>query len=176
MLFNPSSTFVTSDHHFGHKNIIHLCHRPFDSLYQMDEYMISQWNSVVGQNDTVIHLGDLFFKGGKGYCRAIRARLNGNILLIAGNHDKNRTFSLVDAVVFDSLRLTISGVPVLLRHYPVRMSKEPDLYQKYDYFLVGHVHSNEGLIIEKKNINMSVEHHDYKPVSLGEALYLANKR
>ena len=34
--------FFTSDQHFGHMNIIRLCNRPFASLEEMDETLVSQ--------------------------------------------------------------------------------------------------------------------------------------
>jgi hypothetical protein len=36
-------TFFTSDQHLGHRNIIRLCSRPFASIEEMDETLISRW-------------------------------------------------------------------------------------------------------------------------------------
>ncbi|MFK7937213.1 MAG: metallophosphoesterase, partial [Saprospiraceae bacterium] len=78
--------FFTSDHHFGHKNIIKFSNRPFASVEEMDEHLIRCWNEKVGADDEVYHLGDV------GLCSAkklnkILARLNGTIYLIKGNHE-----------------------------------------------------------------------------------------
>ena len=35
-------TFFTSDMHQGHRNVIRLCNRPFASLEEMDETLISR--------------------------------------------------------------------------------------------------------------------------------------
>ena len=51
--------FVTSDNHFGHENIIKHCRRPFANAEAMDECMIDRWNSTVGPDDDVFHLGDI---------------------------------------------------------------------------------------------------------------------
>ena len=40
------ATFVCSDHHFNHTNIITYCDRPFDSVGEMNEFMIDAWNST----------------------------------------------------------------------------------------------------------------------------------
>ena len=82
------NTFFTSDHHFGHQNILEYLlkkeSRPFSCLEEMHEVMIERWNSVVRCNDIVYHLGDFCF-GRKNI--SIGGRLNGKKKLIMGNHD-----------------------------------------------------------------------------------------
>ena len=78
--------FFTSDTHFNHTNIIQYCQRPFKSTDEMNEAMIDNWNSIVGEDDTVFHLGD-FCLGGAAEWNKILNRLNGRIYLILGNHD-----------------------------------------------------------------------------------------
>lgn len=83
-----SNIFFTSDTHWGHANIIKYCGRPFKSIAEMDDTLIKNWNHVVKPGDTVYHLGDFaFYKDQKQTRNVIRA-LNGNIVLIRGNHDK----------------------------------------------------------------------------------------
>jgi len=69
--------FVTSDTHYGHKNICRGVTawrlpdgsipidqtRDFDTIEQMNESIISGINSVVGEDDVLIHLGDFSFGG-----------------------------------------------------------------------------------------------------------------
>jgi calcineurin-like phosphoesterase family protein len=57
--------FVTSDHHFFHRNLIDLVGRPFQSEYGMNRHMVEQWNKVVQPEDLVVHVGD-FSAGLKG--------------------------------------------------------------------------------------------------------------
>lgn len=84
--FDGDKVFFTSDTHFNHTNIIQYCQRPFKSTDEMNEAMIDNWNSVVGEDDTVFHLGD-FCLGGAEEWNKILNRLNGRIYLILGNHD-----------------------------------------------------------------------------------------
>ena len=56
--------WFTSDTHFGHKNIIEYCKRPFSSVEQMNEMLIKKWNNKVKVDDIVFHLGDFSFRGG----------------------------------------------------------------------------------------------------------------
>ena len=84
--FDGDKVFFTSDTHFNHTNIIQYCQRPFKSTDEMNEAIIDNWNSVVGEEDTVFHLGD-FCLGSSAEWNKILNRLNGKIYLILGNHD-----------------------------------------------------------------------------------------
>ena len=53
--------YFSSDHHFGHKNIIGYCNRGFSSIEEMNESLIDSWNKVVDKYDTVYYLGDFCF-------------------------------------------------------------------------------------------------------------------
>jgi calcineurin-like phosphoesterase family protein len=81
------TVFFTSDTHFGHKNIIKYCNRPFQTAYEMDEAMIANWNSVVKPTDTIYHLGDFGFTHADKIVNVLK-RLNGKKIFIMGNHDK----------------------------------------------------------------------------------------
>jgi calcineurin-like phosphoesterase family protein len=78
-------TYFTSDQHFGHFNIIRLCSRPFETVEEMDEALLSKWNAKVKADDTVYILGDLFFRAAK--VEPILKALNGRKHIIVGNHD-----------------------------------------------------------------------------------------
>ena len=76
--------YYTSDLHFGHNNIIKYENRPFNSVDEMDEYLIYKWNNKVKKGDEVYIIGDF------GFCKGERAnelldRLNGRKYLIKGN-------------------------------------------------------------------------------------------
>lgn len=53
--------FVTSDIHFSHSNIIKYCNRPFENIFEMDDYIIKKWNETVSYDDTIYILGDFMF-------------------------------------------------------------------------------------------------------------------
>ena len=83
-----SNLFFSSDHHFGHKGVLHYCDRPWDNTLDMDNEMVKRWNNVVSPNDTVYHLGDFALCHNK-IAKEILASLNGTLYLIKGNHDKD---------------------------------------------------------------------------------------
>lgn len=80
-----SDLYFTSDTHFGHKMMAEKI-RGFSSTDEMDEKLISLWNSVIPPNGHVFHLGDLSFRN-RPRTESILARLNGIKHLILGNHD-----------------------------------------------------------------------------------------
>lgn len=79
--------WYTSDHHFGHANIINMCRRPFHSVENMNKLMIQNWNEVVAPDDEVYYLGD-FAMGEIAVTLPIISRLNGKVTLVCGNHDR----------------------------------------------------------------------------------------
>lgn len=54
--------YYIADTHFGHKNILKLCNRPFESIEQMNTHIIQNWNNKVKNSDHVYIVGDMFFK------------------------------------------------------------------------------------------------------------------
>jgi calcineurin-like phosphoesterase family protein len=81
------TTYVVSDTHFGHDNIVNFCHRPEDH----EHVMMERWAQAVPEGATVIHLGDLAYKGARKFEKLIAPHLTGaRKLLILGNHDTSR--------------------------------------------------------------------------------------
>ena len=84
-------SWITSDLHFGHTNIMKFCpqtrERFRNDVDYMNEAMIEEWNAVVKAEDHTYILGDVCFAPWE---KAVQfmARLNGTKTLIAGNHDK----------------------------------------------------------------------------------------
>jgi calcineurin-like phosphoesterase family protein len=78
--------FFTSDHHFGHANVIKYSKRPFANVEAMDTALVEHWNAVVGKDDTVYHLGD-FTLGDVLAFERYAQQLNGWIKIVPGGHD-----------------------------------------------------------------------------------------
>tara|TARA_R110001583_G_scaffold30541_1_gene105536 strand:- start:21 stop:659 length:639 start_codon:yes stop_codon:yes gene_type:complete len=155
--------FFTSDQHFGHKNIIRYCNRPFESVEQMDEAIISRWNQVVSSNDTVYVVGDVSFHRASISSRIIK-KLNGTKILIRGNHDKSQSAMIEMGFdqVYNRLEYTLpNGQQALLWHYPL-----PDsLISKYDVLIHGHTHCKPSEAIHGKKFNVCVDAWDFTPIS-----------
>lgn len=89
MIILHDKVWFTSDLHFWHKNICKYCNRPYESVEEMNEGIIQNWNSVVQEDDVVFVLGDLSFCGIE-KLRLLISQLKGNIFLIQGNHDSDK--------------------------------------------------------------------------------------
>jgi calcineurin-like phosphoesterase family protein len=84
----PYRTWVISDTHFGHKNIIGYCHRPEN----FEEILLEEIAAVVQPGDTLLHLGDLCYKGNSWFKNVIAPKIapEARKLIVLGNHDKQR--------------------------------------------------------------------------------------
>jgi calcineurin-like phosphoesterase family protein len=153
----------TSDCHFGHKNILKYCNRPFKTSWEMDEALVTNWNSVVTENDTVYNLGDFAFGSGvrQEYVAKIAKQLKGKIHLILGNHDK-----LAKSIPwrFESIKhydeINVEGQEIVLFHYGMR-TWHHDL--RGVWHLYGHSHG--GLPPYGKSLDIGVDSWNYTPVS-----------
>lgn len=156
--------FFTSDTHFNHKNVIKYSNRPFNSVLDMNEKLISNWNSVVGKSDTIYHLGDFCFSGTKVMNDIINS-LNGNIHLIMGNHDEymkessRKLFSSITA----KKEIKIGNKFIVMCHYPMKVWNRSH-YGSWN--LHGHCHGT--LAKDVNQIDVGVDCWNYKPVSFEE--------
>lgn len=81
-------TLFTSDLHFGHENVINFDDRPFSTVDEMDTELIRRWNNKVNPGDLVYVLGDMIWKTKNDDAPGLIKSLNGQIILIKGNHDR----------------------------------------------------------------------------------------
>lgn len=136
-------TWITSDLHFGHTNIMKFCPQTrghFRDLNHMHESMIAEWNTAVAPDDTVFILGDVAFLP-VAQAVAILQRLNGRKILIKGNHDRKLLQSPEFVACFGEVHTdwtgTINGTYVHMYHFPIA---EFDRQHRGAVHLHGHLH------------------------------------
>lgn len=83
---NASEVYFISDLHFCHGNVIKYNNRPFETVQEMNEQLIENWNKTVPDYAHVFILGDFVFAN-KNRWKRILDRLTGHKHLILGNHD-----------------------------------------------------------------------------------------
>ena len=171
---NIRKVFFSSDHHFGHANVIKYTNRPFANVQEMDNELIARHNSVVSKNDIVYFVGDFAFYSEPEKIINILKKMNGEKHFISGNHDRGmfkeeimknfQTFSkspLKEIYVEDK---TAKGGKqlIVLCHYALRVWNK----SHYGAFhLYGHSH---GSLPEDKNsmsFDIGVGSWDFYPVS-----------
>jgi calcineurin-like phosphoesterase family protein len=155
--------FVASDTHFGHVNILGFTDaegaliRPFTSVKEMDDCMVTRWNETVDDQDIVYHLGDVYF--GKGW-ESLKL-LKGRKRLLLGNHDNGKAKYLQEAFQKIGMWRMFPEHDLVLTHVPILLQWGKG---KYNYNVHGHIHHNAPPT--PRHINVSVEAINYTPVDL----------
>ena len=167
------SVFLVSDTHFGHAGVCRFTHpddatvklRPWDNADEMDEEMIRRWNDRVRPTDKVYHLGDVVINR-----KALKTlhRLNGDKVLIRGNHDifpddEYREY-------FRELRAYHVMNGMILSHIPIH----PESLGRFGVNIHGHLHASRvkmepvgkyGIpVIDPRYHCVCVEQTDFAPI------------
>ena len=166
------SVFLVSDTHFGHAGVCKFMRndgvtklRPWDSPEEMDEAMVKAWNETVKPTDKVYHLGDVVINR---KALSIMHRLNGDKVLIKGNHD---IFKLEDYTKhFRDVRGYHVMNGMILSHIPVHV----DSLGRFGVNIHGHLHSNRVMmqpagkygvpVVDPRYQCVCVEQTDFRPI------------
>lgn len=154
------TTWLTSDLHLGHENMIKFCERPFKSVKQMNHILLKNYTELVQPEDEVFFVGDISMKrrDHKSWYQHIFENLPGNKHLILGNHDTLPPFDYVDSG-FTSVHTSFVLGEYILVHDPAVATI--DINRK---FICGHIHR---LFKSCGNVvNVGVDMWDFKPISL----------
>lgn len=147
------NVFFIADLHFGHKNIIGYSRPQFDSLDDMHDTIIKNWNSVVKPKDVVYVLGDVAF--GKDNLKYMQY-LNGRKHLVMGNHD---VYAIEEYTpYFDHIWGCNNYKGCILTHIPIIESQ----FYRWKLNIHGHVHVKneeeikiEGQVVQDGDITLS---------------------
>lgn len=156
--------FLTSDLHFGHKNIIEYEKRPFRNVEDMNAGIIKNWNKIVSNDDMVFCLGDVSF-GGAEMTKECVSQLQGKKILIMGNHDRGRSISWWMDKGFDE----VYRYPIMYNGFLILGHEPPDYMSDATpyYFAYGHVHGSEMYkTLTKRSVCVCVERWGMAPVEL----------
>ena len=110
--------YFTADLHLGHRAVINMQNRPFADVEEMNRTIISNYNAIVGQDDTVYLLGDLCHHLKVEEANEIISKLKGKKILIKGNHDKQYDMSLFEEIT-DFKTISANGIYIAMMHYPM---------------------------------------------------------
>lgn len=184
--------YFTSDLHFDHINILNFCNRPYKSIEHMNIQLINNINNRVKPEDTLIHLGDLFFKipGKKTNEYYWEKQINCKFINILGNHDINNSSK---SIILNSI-IKLGTKIVLVQHIPP--TKDEHIPNGCDFVICGHVHNAWKVQLNKINnlnhnlgkvfinqesdinipiINIGCDVWNYKPIRKDELLGYYNK-
>lgn len=172
------AVFLTSDTHFGHTGVCKFMQadgvtklRPWDNADEMDDEMVRRWNETVRPNDKVYHLGDVVINRKS---LSTLHRLNGDKVLIKGNHDIFRLEEYTP--YFRDIRGSHVMNGLILTHIPVH----PAQLYRFGCNIHGHMHSNRvemvdqytgnGTKIDPRYFSVCVEQTDFRPILFEDVL------
>jgi len=153
--------FYTADEHFGHRNIIQYCDRPFSSVEEMDREIIRRHNEVVKDGDTVIHAGDLGLASSiprvyKDYI----SKLNGKHIFLRGSHDAWMKRGNGKSYFHEIFERKVNGTVIVVCHYAMRTWAASHYNSIHLY---GHSHGKLDPI--GKSWDIGVDNNDFYPIS-----------
>jgi len=159
--------FFTADEHYAHDRIRLYTNRPFASVEEMDEEIIRRHNSVVGDGDIVVHVGDftLIHHAETVYKRYV-SRLKGKHIFIRGSHDR-----WVPQNCVSLWEQKIGSQVVVACHYAMRVWPKSH-YGSWQIY--GHSHGRLPPI--GKQHDVGVDNNDFTPVSFEKLTEIMAKR
>lgn len=152
-------TFFTADTHFNQERTIKFSKRPFSTLEEMNKTMITNWNNVVSDNDTVYHLGDF---GDPMYAKY----LNGTIIIVPGNYDDYKVLGILKEIKGNKFRIIEKDTTIVFdndKRY--NLIHEPFLASFDEFTLYGHIHGQK---FKRKGFNVGVDCNYFRPVELSD--------
>ena len=166
------SVFLVSDTHFGHAGVCRFVRndgvtklRPWDTAEEMDEAMVKAWNERVRPTDKVYHLGDVVINR---KALGIMRRLNGDKVLIRGNHDIFKDTDYREH--FRELRAYHVMNGMILSHIPIHSES----LGRFGVNIHGHLHANRVMlpgfngkitdIVDVRYHCVCVEQTDFAPI------------
>lgn len=186
--------YFVSDLHYGHRNVINYCNRPFKDIEEMHEYMTKTWNETVKPEDSVYCLGD--FSLNPKWSASVTPHLNGIKFLVPGNHDacypfegRTKHLKMIERYTKDGwnylgkehlLKLS-NGMNVLLSHLPYQNdagNEYDNRYMNYKpidkgmFLLCGHLHGR--FIKYARMIDVGIDAHNMKLVSEDKIINIIN--
>ena len=150
--------WISGDFHLSHFNIIRYTNRPFHTVEEMNETIINNFNSEIGEYDQVIFLGDFCFGNPNQYL----SRLRGNWTFIKGNHDHDR-----------SLNTYISYLVLEYNNKEIFCIHRPDDYSSsYKYNFVAHVHDRWKVrkVYSSYLVNVGVDVWAFHPITIDDTM------
>ena len=174
-----SRIFLTSDTHFGHDREFLFGPRGFKSIADHDVSVIKNWNSVVGPDDIVYHLGDVMLNDNDHGIECLK-QLNGQIKIIPGNHDTDRRLALYAEL--DNVEVLPVAIMLKYKKYNFYLSHHPTLtsnLEKAPYLrmhlinLFGHTHQQKEFFNDIPFMfHVGMDSNNCTPVLLDDAIQM----
>lgn len=171
--------YFTSDPHFGHDRAFIYGPRGFGNIQEHDNTIIENWNKVVKPEDTVYLLGDVALKDNDNALKCVNS-LNGNIMLIRGNHDTQIRWDMYsDKTLCPNITilgyadlLNYKGYHLYMSHFPTMTGNlEKESLKKCTCNLFGHTHQKAKFYNDLPYLfHVGVDSNNCTPISIDEVI------
>lgn len=162
--------YVSSDLHLNHNKDFVYKARGFNTVEEMNEAIIENFNSTIACRDSDLYLlGDLMLGGPEKLEEGLKllGALKGNIHIIRGNHDTDKRLAAYQTLpnvveVCDGKYLKYKKWLFVMHHFPILVGNYDD--PKPVVGVHGHTHSTEKFQFPDA-YNVAVDAHNCFPVS-----------
>ena len=165
-LTDTSNLFFSADPHFFHANMLKYG-RPWDTVEEMNETIITNWNNKVPKDAIVFLVGD-FAMASKTKTHETLSKLNGKFYYIFGNHDTNKYFDHEKIIKSGNYcELKIGDIFIVLSHFPFEVWNKR---QYQSWHIHGHCHGSLVLANDtQKRMDVGIDcHKNFEPFSFDE--------
>lgn len=157
--------WFSSDLHLNQERTLIMSKRPFDTVPEMNDAIIRNWNRNVGKNDTAYILGDF---GDYSYAKY----LNGHKILIPGNYEMVDDLEYIKSFDFEMVTDEIHTINYLryvinMVHEPLKLNKQ--YMEENEINLFGHIHKL--CMVKKFGLNVGADCHNFTPIDLDTVLF-----
>ncbi|MBR6366700.1 MAG: metallophosphoesterase family protein [Lachnospiraceae bacterium] len=176
--------WLTSDMHFCHDRDFIFKPRGFETVEEMNEAIVRNWNLVVKDGDDVYVLGDCMLKDNETGIQLMKS-LKGRLHIILGNHDtdaRRKLYATIENVV-EILYATVlkyRGYHFYLSHYPTLCGNYDDSESLKTRLisLCGHAHTPDRFADWEQGViyHCELDAHDCRPVSIDEVVEDCEKK
>lgn len=172
----PRELFFTADTHFGHQGILRHAHRPWTTVEEMDEALVSNWNNTVPRKSDVYIVGDFAWRDHAKYLN----RLHGRKHLILGSHDRmSKQVQAQFTGVHQTLMLKLPG-NAMGEEFVYMQHCCPRVWEKSHYgvpCLFGHSHGRLTTLNLSFDVGVDTLKAQYAPISLdGVLAHIAERK
>lgn len=163
-------TFFSSDWHLGHANVIKYDKRPFASVEEMNEKILSNCEKMLGKRDTLYFLGDFALTKYNEMEKWMKrlAATGAQLYFIRGNHDKKETIKLYQqygTYLGEQKKIRVGEQEIVLNHYAMRVW---DKSHHGTWHLYGHSHHTLPDLENSLSFDVGCNGWDFKPIEFAD--------
>ena len=171
--------FLSSDLHFNHDKEFVYRPRGFETVRQMNETILENFNYYIKNTDDVYILGDLMLGGPDKMDEGLEliGDLNGRLHLVRGNHDTDKrweAYSKLPNVVEmqNAIYLKYNGYHFYMSHFPTLTANlEKENIKQCTINLFGHTHQKTNFYEEIPFMyHVGVDSHNNRPVMIDNVI------